>query len=300
MKWPAKRLAFMIVDIGGGSNITIENALKEIVGPSTNPIRRCGTTTPGDSTARGAGRPGLRSVQYAIGDCNTSGMPTMFRAMVDAMGGGTFNTTSGTWARSLVVQLERPGVVGRPDKPANDTWYNASSSCVVLVQEPGHNFGMQHSSSMDCGTEVFPDVPDGTCTHSEYGDRYDPMGGGCRHMNAWQKTYQGWSQGCNGVRVRSTGTFTLLPLELPCDGAQFLQIPMPKARPFMRPRWRRSPSTDMLTHYYLELRTQAWRRRHAGRPPFTFACRATSRAARIAGFTPGFSTWIPPAAASTV
>ena len=53
-------------------------------------------------------------------------------------------------------------------------------------------------------------------------------------MNAWQKTYQGWTQGCNMVRVRSSGTFTLLPLELPCDGAQVLQIPMPKTRMFMR------------------------------------------------------------------
>jgi len=99
-------------------------------------------------------------------------------------------------------------------------------------------------------------VPDGTCTHNEYGDRYDPMGGGCRHMNGWQKTYNGWTQGCNMVRVRATGTFTLLPLELPCDGAQVIQIPMPKARPFMRSGGGGSPTTDMLTHYYLELRTK--------------------------------------------
>ena len=125
-----------------------------------------------------------------------------------------------------------------------------------MIQEPGHNFGMQHSSSMDCGTEVFPDAPDGTCTHSEYGDRYDPMGGGCRHMNGWQKTYNGWTQACNMVRVRSTGTFTLLPLELPCDGAQVIQIPMPKARPFAHSGGGGSPATDMLTHYYLELRTK--------------------------------------------
>ena len=83
-----------------------------------------------------------------------------------------------------------------------------------MIQEPGHNFGMQHSSSMDCGSASFHDTPQGNCTHSEYGDPFDPMGGGCRHMNAWQKAYQGWSQGCNMVRVQSSGTFTLLPLEL--------------------------------------------------------------------------------------
>ena len=181
----------------------------------------------------------------------------MFRAMVDQMGGGTFNHY--LWymgSRTSACSWSGLGEVGRPDRPANDTWYNGSSSCVVMIQEPGHNFGMQHSSSMDCGTEVFPDAPDGTCTHSEYGDRYDPMGGGCRHMNGWQKTYNGWTQGCNMVRVRSTGTFTLLPLELPCDGAQVLQIPMPKTRPFMRSGGGGSATTDMLTHYYLELRTK--------------------------------------------
>ena len=162
-------------------------------------------------------------------------MPTMFRSMVDSMGGGTFNHY--LWymgSRTSVCGWSGLGEVGTPTRPANDTWYNGSSSCVVMIQEPGHNLGMQHSSSMDCGTASFADTPQGNCTHSEYGDPYDPMGGGCRHMNAWQKTYQGWTQGCNMVRVRSSGTFTLLPLELPCDGAQVLQIPMPKTRMFMR------------------------------------------------------------------
>ena len=125
-----------------------------------------------------------------------------------------------------------------------------------MVQEPGHNFGMQHSSSMDCGSVTFPDVPEGNCTHSEYGDRFDPMGGGCKHMNGWQKTYNGWTQGCNLVRVRSSGTFTLAPLELGCDGAQVLQIPMPKTRMFMRSGGGGSATNDALTHYYLELRTK--------------------------------------------
>ena len=258
MKWPAKRLAFVILDIGAGTNITAENALKEIVGPSTNsdpPLRNYYAEASYGTEALDGQVFG--PFQYAIGDCNTSGMPTMFRAMVDQMGGGTFNHY--LWymgSRTSACSWSGLGEVGRPDRPANDTWYNGSSSCVVMIQEPGHNFGMQHSSSMDCGTEVFPDAPNDTCTHSEYGDRYDPMGGGCRHMNGWQKTYNGWTQGCNMVRVRATGTFTLLPLELPCDGAQVLQIPMPKTRPFERSGGGGSPSTDMLTHYYLELRTK--------------------------------------------
>jgi MYXO-CTERM domain-containing protein len=256
-KYPAKRLAFIILDIGGGTNITAENALKEIVGPSTNsdpPLRNYyAEASYGTEELDGQV---FGPFTYSLGDCNTGGMPTMFRSMVDSMGGGTFNHY--LWymgSRTSACSWSGLGEVGRPDRPANDTWYNGSSSCVVMIQEPGHNFGMQHSSSMDCGSESFPDDPS-SCTHSEYGDRYDPMGGGCRHMNGWQKTYNGWTQGCNMVRVRASGTFTLLPLELPCDGGQLLQIPMPKTRMFMRSGGGGSATNDALTHYYLELRTK--------------------------------------------
>jgi MYXO-CTERM domain-containing protein len=139
---------------------------------------------------------------------------------------------------------------GRPDRPSKNTWYNAASGCVVLVQEPGHNFGMSHSSAMKCGSAPFVDGPSGVCSHQEYGDRYDPMGGGCRHMNAYQKAYQGWFGGCNLVQAASSATVTLLPLELACDGVQALQVPMPKVRPYLFG----GASLTELTHYYLELR----------------------------------------------
>ena len=258
MKYPAKRLALILLDIGGGSNLTADNALKEIVGPSTNtdpPLRNYYAEV-SYGTEELDGRV-FGPFQYSLGNCDTNGMPTQFRAMVDSMGGGTFNHY--LWymgLRTSVCAWSGLGEVGTPTRPANDTWYNGSSSCVVMIQEPGHNLGMQHSSSMDCGTASFTDTPQGACTHSEYGDAYDPMGGGCRHMNAWQKTYQGWTQGCNMVRVRSSGTFTLLPLELPCDGAQVLQIPMPKTRMFMRSGGGGNPTNEALTHYYLELRTK--------------------------------------------
>jgi MYXO-CTERM domain-containing protein len=139
---------------------------------------------------------------------------------------------------------------GRADRPTKYSWYNASAGCVVLVQEPGHNLGMSHSSAMRCGAAPFVDAPAGVCTHQEYGDRYDPMGGGCRHMNAFQKAYQGWFDRCNLVEATANGTFTLLPLELACDGVQALQVPMPRPRPFSH-----GGALTELTHYYLELRT---------------------------------------------
>src|SRR5262249_21569827 len=83
-------------------------------------------------------------------------------------------------------------------------------------------------------------------------------GSGCRHPNAWQKRYQGWLGGCNSVRLSASGSFTLLPLEGACDGIQVLQIPMPHPRTFsytggLTP----GTTTDELTYYYVELRSQA-------------------------------------------
>jgi hypothetical protein len=141
---------------------------------------------------------------------------------------------------------------GRPDRPSRHTWYNASVSCVVLVQEPGHNLGMTHSSAMKCGHLPFSDTPSAHCIHLEYGDPYDPMGGGCRHMNAFQKASQGWFDGCNVVQASGSGSFTLLPLELACDGVQALQVPMPRRRPFLHGL---DGAFTELTHYYLELRS---------------------------------------------
>ena len=75
-------------------------------------------------------------------------------------------------------------------------------------------------------------------------------------MNAWQKSYQGWLSSCNGVRVTNSGTFNLLPLEMACNGTQFLQIKAPHARPFMRPAaGGGGATTENLDYYYLELRT---------------------------------------------
>jgi hypothetical protein len=145
--------------------------------------------------------------------------------------------------------------VGTAELPSRDTWYNAATNCVVLVQEPGHNFGMQHSSSLACTGAPFADDPN-ACQASEYGDTFDPMGAGCRHMNAWQKSYQGWFGGCNGVRVTDTGTFNLVPFELSCSGVQFLQIQAIRPRSFLRPAaGGGAATTETLAYYYVELRT---------------------------------------------
>jgi MYXO-CTERM domain-containing protein len=188
---------------------------------------------------------------YPTTTCATSAMATALRSMIP----GTYNHYL-WYMQPRIPSCGFSGLAsgGSPTRPARDTWYNASSGCVVLMQEPGHNFGMRHSSFMKCPGAPFADTPEGTCMHNEYGDRYDPMGGGCRHMNSYQKTYQGWLDKCNMIDVGADGTFTLLPLELPCDGIQSLAIKMPKTRPFSHSGGGGSAATDMLDRYIVELR----------------------------------------------
>ena len=115
------------------------------------------------------------------GSCMTSQMASTLRPMIP----GTYNHY--LWymePRNGSCGFSGLASSGTPTRPARDTWYNGSSGCVVLMQEPGHNFGMRHSSFMKCPGAAFVDEPNGTCMHNEYGDRYDPMGGACRHMNA--------------------------------------------------------------------------------------------------------------------
>jgi MYXO-CTERM domain-containing protein len=116
--------------------------------------------------------------------------------------------------------------IGSVADPAKDSWYNGNFGCVVRNQEIGHNYGMGHSHSYECSDPEGNSVPFGdNCEHIEYGDPYDPMGGGCSHMNVVQKSYMGWLEGCNIVDTEASGTYNLLPMELPCNGTQTVRFP---------------------------------------------------------------------------
>ncbi|HVJ20189.1 MAG TPA: hypothetical protein VM686_32465, partial [Polyangiaceae bacterium] len=118
-------------------------------------------------------------------------------------------------------------VIGSPDKPQRDSWYNGYSGCVVLSQELAHNWGLLHSRSCS----ALPSS--GMCTnYSEYGDMFCPMGGGCWQMNAVQKGEMGWFGKCNIVTANSGGTFDIAPYENPSDGIQALRVPRGDGRYF--------------------------------------------------------------------
>jgi MYXO-CTERM domain-containing protein len=251
MKYKPRSFGFVLVDIGGGVKLTKEEAQKLLfgVGPNDRSIKQYyNEASYGTQDITGEV---LGPFDYPMTGCDNTGMARALKPMV-----GMFDHY--LWffgTRTQACQFSGLAEGGQPDRPTNDTWYNGSANCVVLIQEPGHNFGMMHSSSMNCGMTPFADDPEMTCEHNEYGDRYDPMGGSCNHMNAWQKVFEGWLQECNGLKVKSSGMYTLQPIELACDGPQVLQIPMPKTRPYRRAGGGGFATVEQIAFYYLELRT---------------------------------------------
>jgi MYXO-CTERM domain-containing protein len=248
-----RRFAFVLVDLGGGVNLTKAAAEKKLFGVAA-----------GDKSVRqyyieaSYGRQDIGGdvfgpIKGTMSGCNFPALASSLRGQVPT-GYDHYLWYFGN--RIASCGFAGVAISGTPARVQRDTWYNAASDCVVLVQEPTHNFGAMHSSSMKCRNGMpFADQPGGgNCTHNEYGDPYDPMGRACRHMNGYQKAFQGWFGGCNVVDVNESATFTLSPIETPCDGPQVLQIKMPKARPFAHAGGGGGATTTDITHYYLEYR----------------------------------------------
>ena len=100
----------------------------------------------------------------------------------------------------------------------------------VVGHELGHNLGLFHAHSLDCG---YSTLASSGCTASEYGDVFDLMGanvGG--HYSAYQKERLGWLDAGNSPpittvpAVAGTATFDIAPLEDPDNGLpRALRVP---------------------------------------------------------------------------
>src|SRR5262249_9262916 len=94
-----------------------------------------------------------------------------------------------------------------------------------IGHELGHCFGLPHSSSLDCGDVVLG----GTCTVSEYGDRFSIMGNSAaRHFPAYFKSQLGYfPPGTQATHTSGATTYTLSPIESPGGSLYVVQIPVP-------------------------------------------------------------------------
>ena len=117
---------------------------------------------------------------------------------------------------------------GNPSK----SWIfaNRGFGLPLVMHEMGHNLGLYHSHSLDCGAAV---VGSAGCTTAEYGDALDVMGGTpsvgsasnrpSAHFNAFQKERLGWlnagiSPPLTTVQNNS-GQFSIANLEAPRNNA---------------------------------------------------------------------------------
>lgn len=134
----------------------------------------------------------------------------------------------------------RGSVGGSPSQAWVNEWFELG----IVGHELGHNFGLYHSRSMDCG-----DASVGTnCTISEYGDMFDLMGGADHaHFNLFQKERLGWINGGTNppiTTVATSGTYWLDSFEPGTMTAKGLKILKST-----------DASTGMKTWYYLERRS---------------------------------------------
>ncbi|HEY1329236.1 MAG TPA: Ig-like domain repeat protein [Casimicrobiaceae bacterium] len=118
--------------------------------------------------------------------------------------------------------------IGSPKK----AWINGSGSIVtsVVAHEMGHNFGLLHAASVDCGTRAIG----GSCAASEYGDPFNTMGNQrAMHFDAAQKALLGWIPS-TAVATHSSGTATyvLSPLETASGSLYAVKIPAAAKRTY--------------------------------------------------------------------
>jgi hypothetical protein len=123
--------------------------------------------------------------------------------------------------------------------PGREIWLNNSLSATVTVHELGHNLRLDHAASMRCTSGGVGVLLSSSCTTSEYGDPFDPMGNGARHFSAAHKLEGGWLPGDRVRTVSANGTFALGAASDALAPTRMLRIPRGSGQPALTVELRR-------------------------------------------------------------
>ncbi|MFO1324516.1 MAG: Ig-like domain repeat protein [Burkholderiales bacterium] len=107
------------------------------------------------------------------------------------------------------------------------SYTNGTASLGVVGHEFGHNFGLYHAGSLDCGANV---IAASGCSVTEYGDPFVIMGNiQSGHFNAHQKNILGYIPGGFVTHSSGTVTYDLGPIESPSQTLYGIAIPTSKS-----------------------------------------------------------------------
>lgn len=124
-------------------------------------------------------------------------------------------------------------------------WINSDNiTAQSIAHELGHNFGLLHAQSLDCGAAVL----DSDCASNVYGDPADVMGSGTlAHFDSVHKEKLGWLGGAGQPAIASvsaSGRYLIAPIEVAGNTA-VRAIKIPRGI---------DPNTGQPTYYYVEYR----------------------------------------------